>query len=483
MIDTAGIGRRRSLYILLTLVMAGGFLTISLLNYHTSKKAIHDSIVTSQLPLTSDNIYSEIQKDLIRPILISSLMAGDTFVRDWVLGGERDGTAMQRYLKEIMERHGAFTSFFVSDATRNYYHADGLLKQVREGEERDRWFFRVREMKEPYEINLDPDIANKDALTIFINFRVYDFDGRFIAATGIGLTADSVQKKIVEYQQRYQRHIYFADADGRIILGSNAADIGKPLASLAGMETLAERILAARDGQHEYSRNGQAMLLNARLIPELKWHLIVEQSEDDALTEIRRSLYLNLLIVVLIAAASIWATGVTIGRYQRRLEEMAVTDKLTGIANRQAFAPLMEQLLSELRRTPQALSLLLIDVDHFKQVNDTHGHQAGDDMLRALVQRIAGSLRESDLIFRWGGEEFLVVLRDCEGENALHLADKLREAVAASPLAVNGASLHATISVGVAERTEDEDIDHLIGRADQALYLAKRDGRNCSRAV
>lgn len=483
MIDTAGIGRRRSLYILLTLVMAGGFLAISLLNYHTSKKAIHDSIVTSQLPLTSDNIYSEIQKDLIRPILISSLMAGDTFVRDWVLGGERDGTAMQRYLKEIMERHGAFTSFFVSDATRNYYHADGLLKQVREGEERDRWFFRVREMKEPYEINLDPDIANKDALTIFINFRVYDFDGRFIAATGIGLTADSVRKKIVEYQQRYQRHIYFADADGRIILGSNAADIGKPLASLAGMETLAERILAARDGQHEYSRNGQAMLLNARLIPELKWHLIVEQSEDDALTEIRRSLYLNLVIVVLIAAASIWATGVTIGRYQRRLEEMAVTDKLTGIANRQAFAPLMEQLLSELRRTPQALSLLLIDIDHFKQVNDTHGHQAGDDMLRALVQRIAGSLRESDLIFRWGGEEFLVVLRDCEGENALHLADKLREAVAASPLAVNGASLHATISVGVAERTEDEDIDHLIGRADQALYLAKRDGRNCSRAV
>ena len=202
MIDTAGIGRRRSLYILLTLVMAGGFLTISLLNYHTSKKAIHDSIVTSQLPLTSDNIYSEIQKDLIRPILISSLMAGDTFVRDWVLGGERDGTAMQRYLKEIMERHGAFTSFFVSDATRNYYHSDGLLKQVREGEERDRWFFRVREMKEPYEINLDPDIANKDALTIFINFRVYDFDGRFIAATGIGLTADSHAEDLIGLQFR-----------------------------------------------------------------------------------------------------------------------------------------------------------------------------------------------------------------------------------------------------------------------------------------
>ena len=131
MIDTAGIGRRRSLYILLTLVMAGGFLTISLLNYHTSKKAIHDSIVTSQLPLTSDNIYSEIQKDLIRPILISSLMAGDTFVRDWVLGGERDGTCNAALPERDHGTARAFTSFFVSDATRNYYHADGLLKQVR----------------------------------------------------------------------------------------------------------------------------------------------------------------------------------------------------------------------------------------------------------------------------------------------------------------------------------------------------------------
>jgi diguanylate cyclase (GGDEF)-like protein len=482
-IDTAGIGRRRSLYFLLTLVMAGGFLAISLLSYHTSKKAIHESIVTSQLPLTSDNIYSEIQKDLIRPILISSLMAGDTFVRDWVLGGERDGVAMQRYLKEIMQRHGAFTSFFVSDVTRRYYHAESVLKQVSADEPRDRWYFRVRDMKEAYEINMDPDLANKDAPTIFINYRVFDYGGRFIGATGIGLTADAVQKRIVDYQQRYQRRIHFADSKGRIVLSSRPELVGKPLAEIDGLATLAPRILSGEQGHYEYTAGSQLVQLNARHIPELKWHLLVEQDEDASLADIRRSLYLNIAIVALVAGFSIWLTALTIGRYQRRLEEMAVTDKLTGIANRQAFAPLIEQLLSELRRSPQAVSLLLIDIDHFKQINDTHGHQAGDDMLRTLAQRIAGSLRESDLIFRWGGEEFLVVLRDCAGENARHLADKIRMAVAATPLAINGTSLHATISVGVAERTEDEDIDHLIGRADQALYLAKRDGRNCSRAV
>ena len=106
------------------------------------------------------------------------------------------------------------------------------------------------------------------------------------------------------------------------------------------------------------------------------------------------------------------------------------------------------------------------------------GHEIGDEVLVEVAHRLGGLLREGDRLARWGGEEFLVVLRDCAGENARHLADKIRMAVAATPLAINGTSLHATISVGVAERTEDEDIDHLIGRADQALYAAKRGGRD-----
>lgn len=474
-------GNRRNLYLLLTLVMTVGFLAISLVSYHTSRTAIHDSIVSSELPLTSDNIYSEIQKDLIRPILISSLMAGDTFVRDWVLRGEKDAAEMTRYLKEIMSRHGAFTSFFVADGSRAYYHADGLLKKVSPDEPRDRWYYRVRELKEAYEINLDPDIANKDALTIFINYRVLDYDGRFIGATGVGLTADAVQQRIDAYQQRYQRKIYFVDATGRIVaLRSSADDGGRELQSLDGIGALASEILAKPQGSYQFSRGGQEILLNARFIPELRWYLLVEQNEDHALQSIRRSLYLNVVIVLLIAGISIWLTGLTIGRYQRRLEEMAITDKLTGLANRQAFAPLIEQTMSELRRTPEALTLLLIDIDYFKEINDQHGHLAGDRVLQKLAETMTASLRDSDLLFRWGGEEFLVLLRNCEGKDGLRIADKLREAVAGATTHVGSKKLNATVSIGVAERADNEAIDPLIGRADRALYAAKRAGRNCS---
>jgi len=162
---------RRQLFALLGALLSAGFFAVSLIGYFVSREAIRNAIIAQDLPLTSSNIYSEIQKDLVRPILISSTMAHDTFVRDWVLGGERDVAAMARYLKEVKERHGAFSSFFVSDKTSRYYTGDGILKRVSSFEPRDAWYYRVRGMAEDYEINVDPDLANQDLLTIFINAR------------------------------------------------------------------------------------------------------------------------------------------------------------------------------------------------------------------------------------------------------------------------------------------------------------------------
>jgi hypothetical protein len=177
-----------------------------------------DAIVAQELPLTSSNIYSEIQKDLVRPVLISSTMAHDTFVREWVIAGEQDPEAMARYLREIKTRYGAFSSFFVSERSGRYYTGDGILKQVSPTAPRDAWYYRVRTLQDPYELNVDLDLANQDAMTIFINYRVFDFDGNFLGVTGVGLTVDAVRRLIEDYQQRFQRTLYFVDAEGKIVL-------------------------------------------------------------------------------------------------------------------------------------------------------------------------------------------------------------------------------------------------------------------------
>jgi diguanylate cyclase (GGDEF)-like protein len=470
---------KRKLIATLSILLAVGFAATTLVNYYVSKASIHDSIVASELPLTSDNLYSEIQKDLIRPILISSMMASDTFLRDWVLAGESDVDKMTRYLREVRRRYGAFTSFFVSERTGVYYQTEGVLKKISRDEPRDVWYFRVREMKSPYEINMDPDLANKDALTIFINYRVLGYDGQYIGATGVGLTVDAVRALINDYQKRYRRSVYFVDKQGRIALFGNDVHITvSDIRAIDGLRGIADRILKEGAGNFAYRNGGHEHLLNVRFISELNWYLFVEQIEDEAIEGIRNTLYLNLAISLIITAIVLLATSLTINRYQGRLEEMATTDGLTGLSNRHAFDLLMPQAISEARRAKTLLLAILIDIDHFKDINDRLGHLAGDSVIQQVAMVIKAALRESDIVCRWGGEEFLVVLKGTIADQGRPLAEKIRSAVETGTFRHGETIVSVTVSLGVATYVNGETPDQLIARADKALYEAKNRGRN-----
>jgi len=228
--------RERKLIIVVSLLLISGFLLTSLASYFVSLSSLRRQITESGLPLTSDTVYSEVQRDLLKPIFISSLMAHDTFLRDWVLAGEQSPADITRYLLEIRQRFQTETSFFVSEQSRTYYHSSGVLKQVAPDEERDLWYFRVRDMADDYEINIDPDLANHDTMTVFINYRVFDYDNNFIGATGVGLTVHAVKELIDLYQQKFGREVYFVDQDGTPVLhGRDFPDELKNLADKPGI--------------------------------------------------------------------------------------------------------------------------------------------------------------------------------------------------------------------------------------------------------
>jgi diguanylate cyclase (GGDEF)-like protein len=476
------IPRKHSLLLGLSLLLCLGFFSTTLISYHVSRNSIRESILTQELPLTSDNIYSEILKDLVRPVFISSMMASDTFLRDWTLRGERDPSEIKRYLKEVMARYGAFTSFFVSETTRRYYHPSGLLKNVREDDPLDAWYFRVRRLMEPYEINVDPDMANHNLLTIFINYRVLDYRGNFLGTAGVGLAMDSVRTALRTYQQRFGRSISFVDPAGRIVLyGDGAGSQTGNINEIPGLRDQAKAILTQGAGNYQYVRDGETHLLNVRFIPELKWFLFVEKAEDEAMAGIRHTLYVNLAVCALVTLLVVGITGLALSRYQERMEELATTDKLTGLLNRQSLDALLHQAMTRARRTRTPLSLLLADVDHFKAVNDAFGHLVGDEVLKRVAANLSENLRASDTVCRWGGEEFLVIVQDCDASAALNLADKLRTAIVNDLALAELASGLVTISVGVAELHPKESEEALVGRADAAMYAAKEEGRNCVR--
>lgn len=163
---------------------------------------------------------------------------------------------------------------------------------------------------------------------------------------------------------------------------------------------------------------------------------------------------------------------------REQLNEMATTDSLTGLLNRRAFMPLIRQEQARAQRSGVPFSVMLGDLDKFKRVNDTWGHEAGDDVLRQAAARLQQSLREQDALCRWGGEEFLILLPETASEGAMTAAEKCRQQLAGYAIDMQGTSHTQTISLGVATFNGIEQIDQLISRADDALYKAKEKGRN-----
>jgi len=175
-------------------------------------------------------------------------------------------------------------------------------------------------------------------------------------------------------------------------------------------------------------------------------------------------------------------------RYTERLRdnvqmsiEMAITDALTGLFNRRYMESHLGTLIEQAAARGKPLSALVIDIDYFKAINDSHGHDAGDDVLRDFALRIKRSIRGIDLACRYGGEEFVIVMPETDMAVAAMVAERLRRRIAAEPFGIAQGARHVavTISIGIAGfRGKDDTAASLLKRADQALYRAKRDGRN-----
>jgi diguanylate cyclase (GGDEF)-like protein len=165
-------------------------------------------------------------------------------------------------------------------------------------------------------------------------------------------------------------------------------------------------------------------------------------------------------------------------RIEEEMFREATTDSLTGLPNRRWFFEQAGTALAHAKRHGPPLSLLVLDLDHFKRVNDTYGHAAGDAVLVETAALVREVKRQDDLLCRYGGEEFLLILQGTSRPNAVTFAERLRERLAAHAVRTGRGTLRVTASIGVAELRKDDTLESLFKRADKALYRAKEGGRN-----
>lgn len=170
-------------------------------------------------------------------------------------------------------------------------------------------------------------------------------------------------------------------------------------------------------------------------------------------------------------------------QYHETVYSMMTRDGLTGAYNKRYLSDALQREVSRSKRHRRPLSVIIFDIDRFKNINDTHGHLAGDEVLQELSRRIEGIVREDELFARYGGEEFVILLSEATLDLAKELAERLRLAIGNEPFETQSASIDVTISLGIAQMTGDEEAqpNDLMKQADDKLYEAKNAGRNCAR--
>ena len=165
---------------------------------------------------------------------------------------------------------------------------------------------------------------------------------------------------------------------------------------------------------------------------------------------------------------------------ESEMRELAIRDPLTSLFNRRHFYEFVAQFYNVDGRVERSYAVIFVDIDHFKRINDTYGHEVGDQVIQAVATHLQGGLRHSDIVARFGGEEFAIGLLISANDDAAIVAEKIRHLISASPVVCGEHSISVTASLGVAACSVGEhlDVDSLIRKADTALYSAKQSGRN-----
>jgi diguanylate cyclase (GGDEF)-like protein len=468
---------------ILTVVLVFSFTFTSLVSYNVTRTSIDSDAKTKILPLISDNIYSEIQKELLQPIYNSSIMANDEFLVEWVLAGEQDTEEIVRYLQRIKERYGYFSAFYISARTNNYYYYEGILKQIRPEDEHDIWYYNFVRSGRHYDLDVDNDEATSGTLTIFINHRLEDNQGNFLGVTGVGLKMSEVGETLESYRKRFGHLIYLIDSEGLIQIHPDQDLVENTnIRELEGLQDIGDNILRNDDVTHYYefrTKNGE-QTLSARYLPDLDWYLIVEQDQTQALEAARLGLFGNIGIGVIVTILVIGLVVIVVNLYISKLEETANRDELTGLYNRRKMDEILSREIAFSKRYGEPLSLMMMDIDYFKSVNDSYGHHAGDHYLVEFAKVLREEVRLVDYVGRWGGEEFIILLPKTNVEQAKGLAERLRYAVEVMQIESGRGLISRTVSIGIASAQSGKmDVDEIIRHADEAMYRAKQQSGNC----
>ncbi|MEP4890956.1 MAG: sensor domain-containing diguanylate cyclase [Aliiglaciecola sp.] len=413
---------------------------------------------------------------LLEPLHVSQTLGKAKELQDLMKNKDIDESAMFSMLKRI-EKEFNMEFFIASEGSRTQYNSDGTKLALVEGEVD--WYFRYKEAPK----DAIADIGQWQDPHFYIDLKIYDDDGAFLGFFGISKSLDSFVDIFDQYKRQYGYDFIFVDQDNNIALSSDP-DLIVENATFKTLESLDWYQDIDLDRLPEGSLNNLLVKTSGMdaLIAEVKvdpfgWTMYLLTPLQERQTEISRSFIISIVTLLVIIFALFMIIYHLLYYFKQDMQKNFQTDPLTRLPNRNK----VELRYAEMLDKGQQVGLILIDIDHFKAVNDTHGHNAGDNVLRQISNMLSNHLRHGDVVGRWGGEEFVLLLPDTSPDQAFDVAQKLRETMSSMTASTGSASLQVTASFGVSHTDTPRPLTEVVGYADDALYQAKRDGRNIVR--
>jgi diguanylate cyclase (GGDEF)-like protein len=280
------------------------------------------------------------------------------------------------------------------------------------------------------------------------------------------------------FKKKYHLNVYFLNEEGKIVLTRQDKSTPQHIDDMPELKIYKEKIISKDTDIIEYKKNDEEYILKTKYIPELDIYLVVEAKLNDFAKEATQVFYINLALSLSFTFIFAIIIIFILRTYHKKLERLADFDSLTQLPNRRNFDKQFEQFLALHKRDERPICLVFIDIDDFKNINDELGHQLGDDVLIQIAKILSRSIRKTDLIARWGGEEFVIAFIDTHINDAHTITQKIREAIEKNEGLKKRVGYNITASFGLTACNEYDNIDTAISRVDKAMYEAKQHGKN-----
>ncbi|MFT5276972.1 MAG: diguanylate cyclase (GGDEF)-like protein [Glaciecola sp.] len=426
-------------------------------------------------------VFALIEKELLQPLHTAKVIADIGLYEPFFASNEPNADEVVSLLASLEEKFGhAF--YLAHEASRKQYNSDGRVFDLVEGEVI--WYFILRD---EYDSQVQAVLGKREDVHLFIDVRQYDEQGNFRGFAGLGKSLPPFLKSFNAFREEYGHEFIFVNNRDDIVL-SSIPDLSPTQAldnkSRIGIKTFSEIYWHAEFEEKAADSAEPSVIVEGKLgdllisrlqLESLSWNLYVVTPLSFRQQEVNRSYGLYIAIGILISFIVYKLLYYVIGKYIYQVSSLINKDDLTNLANRKYGRSFFNRMRKEYRQ----MSVILCDLDDFKKINDVHGHAAGDKVLRLVADTFTALAGSRDLVVRWGGEEFVLILTDTTAEQTEQLAQSARKTLETLFIEHNDYRITLTGSFGLyISRDLKESLDDMIEYADKAMYEAKSAGKN-----